>query len=62
MNEIFIFSLGVGIFLALVIVVHEVLDRHMKENQTFARNHAEDAMKIKAKQFDNGYHRAFDYF
>ncbi len=53
MNEILIFSLGVAGFLAIMLIGYEFLKKKTKENEVFARNHVEDAMRIKAKQYEN---------
>lgn len=53
MDEIFILSLGLACFLAIIIIGHEFFKKPRKENEVFARNHAEDAMRIKAKQYEN---------
>lgn len=54
MNEIFILSLAIAGFVAVILVGYEFMKKNGKENEVFARNHVEDAMRIKAKQYDNG--------
>lgn len=54
MNEILILSMGIAVFIAVILIGREFLKKNGKENEVFARNHVEDAMRIKAKQYDNG--------
>ncbi len=54
MNEILIFSFSIAGFLAITLIGYEFLKRNRKDSETFARNHVEDAMRIKAKQYENG--------
>jgi hypothetical protein len=54
MNEILIASLGVAGFLAVILIGYEFLRRNGEDNEVFERNHVEDAMRIKAKQYENG--------
>ena len=52
MIEIFIASVGLGsIFAALVMIGYVFLKKRRSEGEKFARNHAEDAMRIKSRQF-----------
>lgn len=53
MSELLMLSLAVGGFLALLLLSRELFGRNGKENEAFARNHIEDAMKIKARQYEN---------
>ncbi|MEE9323507.1 MAG: hypothetical protein V3U72_03090 [Candidatus Aenigmarchaeota archaeon] len=55
MDEILILSLGITGFLAIMFVAYEFLRKQKKESETFARNHVEDEMRIKARQYENGY-------
>jgi hypothetical protein len=56
MNEIFILSFAIAGFVAVILIGREFLKKNGKENEVFTRNHVEDAMRIKAKQYeDNGY-------
>jgi hypothetical protein len=43
----------VTLFLAAMLIGYELLKKHGKENEHFRRNHVEDAMRIKAKQYQN---------
>lgn len=53
MNEILIFSIGIAGFLAITFIAYQFLKKNSKENEVFARNHVEDAMRIKARQYEN---------
>ncbi len=54
MFDLVVASLGVVAgFLAVTFIGYRFLRKHSRENETFARNSAEDAMKIKAKQYRN---------
>ena len=42
-------------FLAVVLIGREILKKMKNENEIFERNHVEDAMRIKAKQYESKY-------
>jgi len=54
MFEIEIALVALGGFLAVTLIGYQFLRKHRKENESFARSHVEDAMRIKAKQYENG--------
>lgn len=54
MNEIFIASLIVAGSIAVTFIGYHFLRALGEEDRTFARNHVEDAMRIKARQYENG--------
>ena len=53
MNEILILSIGIAGFLAITFIAYGFLSKRTKENKVFARNHVEDAMRIKARQYED---------
>ncbi len=53
MNEILIASLGITGFMAIMFIAYQFLRKNSRENEIFARNHVEDAMRIKARQYEN---------
>lgn len=52
MNELLIASLGVAGFAATSVIGYVFLKRHTVNGEHFSRLQAEDAMKIKAKQYE----------
>jgi hypothetical protein len=44
----------VALFIASILIGHEILKKNKTENEAFERGHAEDAMRIKAKHYRNG--------
>lgn len=40
-------------FFAAILIGYEFLKKGKKENEVFARSHAEDAMRIKARQYQD---------
>jgi hypothetical protein len=40
-------------FMAVTFIGYKFLRKQRRENETFARNNAEDAMRVKAKQYEN---------
>jgi hypothetical protein len=53
MNEFLIAFAGIAGLVAIALVGYQFFARkHRKENEFFARNNAEGAMRIKAKQYE----------
>jgi len=56
MNEIILASAGIAGLISTAIIGYQFFIRkHRKENEFFARNHIEDEMRIKARQYEETY-------
>ncbi len=52
MNEILLIAFNACAFAGIVVIGYLFLRKNGRESETFARNHVEEAMKIKAKQYE----------
>ena len=53
MNEILMISLSMAGFVVTMLVGHRLIKNSLMNNDIFSRNSLEDAMRIKARQFES---------